>query len=448
MHGENRFKAGAFSKDITPEKSLFLFGYPHAERFSRGTLDPLYASAVVMDNGITTLAWCIVDLIFVTKEITREVREKTSKLTGIPGKNICLTATHTHSGPATVEMISNRNDPAVPSVDVEYIKFLVETLSEVISRAHRNMTGCELAITAANACGIGGNRRLKEGAVDPEVPVIVIRKCADKKILALVTTYCMHPTVFHESSKLYSADFPGYTRKYIHKMFGKDTVYLYNTGPEGNQSPRHFIKACIPEEAKRLGYLLGERIVGAVRILKEKDFSILLSLLSASAEINLPVKKFTGMKDAEEKLKQARQTYERLKREKASRTKLRTAECDLFGAEENIALSQCVSGGKIEEVLTTILPAEITVFKIGEAYFVFLPGELFVEYSLELKRKSPVKTFVICLANGELQGYIVTPEAAKENGYEASNSLFPPQAGDIILKESLSLIKKIGTAHF
>lgn len=44
-------KAGAAKQDITPEQSLFLFGYPHVERYSQGTHDPLYASALVLDNG-------------------------------------------------------------------------------------------------------------------------------------------------------------------------------------------------------------------------------------------------------------------------------------------------------------------------------------------------------------------------------------------------------------
>ena len=54
-------------------------------------------------------------------------------------------------------------------------------------------------------------------------------------------------------------------------------------------------------------------------------------------------------------------------------------------------------------------------------------SEYFVEYSLIIKKKSPHKTYVISLANGELQGYIVTKEACVEGGYEASNSLFPQE---------------------
>jgi hypothetical protein len=66
-------------------------------------------------------------------------------------------------------------------------------------------------------------------------------------------------------------------------------------------------------------------------------------------------------------------------------------------------------------------------------------GEIFIEYALEIKRRFK-DTYVISLANGELQGYIVTEEAAEEGGYEASNSLFPPESGKIIVEASEEVV--------
>ena len=45
--------AGSAIIDVTPQKPLFLHGYPHVERISEGVHDPLYASALIIDNGIT-----------------------------------------------------------------------------------------------------------------------------------------------------------------------------------------------------------------------------------------------------------------------------------------------------------------------------------------------------------------------------------------------------------
>jgi len=67
------------------------------------------------------------------------------------------------------------------------------------------------------------------------------------------------------------------------------------------------------------------------------------------------------------------------------------------------------------------------------------PGELFVEYALQIKQAF-ARTFVISLANGELQGYIVTAEAAAAGGYEASNALFSHISGQLLVDETKSLL--------
>ncbi|HQY06732.1 MAG TPA: hypothetical protein PLQ52_11775, partial [Lacunisphaera sp.] len=84
-------------------------------------------------------------------------------------------------------------------------------------------------------------------------------------------------------------------------------------------------------------------------------------------------------------------------------------------------------------------PAEIQVFEVGPWKFVFWPGEFFVEYALEVKARSP-DTFVITMANGELQGYIVTPEAVVRGVYEATNAVFSPDNGRRVVDTTLRLL--------
>ena len=77
------------------------------------------------------------------------------------------------------------------------------------------------------------------------------------------------------------------------------------------------------------------------------------------------------------------------------------------------------------------------VLRVGEAALVGLPGELFVEYGLAIKAAAPSPTFVISLANGDLQGYITTPGAG---GYEAGISLFLPESGALMVEAALELL--------
>ena len=61
----------------------------------------------------------------------------------------------------------------------------------------------------------------------------------------------------------------------------------------------------------------------------------------------------------------------------------------------------------------------------------------FVEFALRAQQNDP-DTFIICLANGDLQGYLVTAEAAAEQGYEASNAIFrSPESGDLLVQEPI-----------
>jgi len=156
---------------------------------------------------------------------------------------------------------------------------------------------------------------------------------------------------------------------------------------------------------------------------------------------DLPRKTFPDADSAENNLSRLKAAMKQMVAEQAPHPQVRTLECDIFGAEETVTLAQLARDGRLEAYYASCLPAEIQVLTIGPWNFVGWSGEIFVEYGLSVKRAFS-DTFVISLANGEFQGYIVTPEAAEEGGYEASNSLFTPEAGDILVRETLELLKK------
>jgi neutral ceramidase len=80
---------------------------------------------------------------------------------------------------------------------------------------------------------------------------------------------------------------------------------------------------------------------------------------------------------------------------------------------------------------------------MGNLFLAALPGEFFVEYGLEIKARAPGRTFVISLANGEFQGYIVTPEASGSGGYEASFALFRAESGARMINATLNLLQEL-----
>lgn len=434
-------RAGFGRTDITPLNPCFLVGYPHVERISTGTHDPLYASAVCLENGGTPLLFISLDLLFITADSTRECRRRIGEVTGIPAQNILIGATHTHSGPHTADVLAWKDDPVVPPLDLEYMNFAMTETVEAAVNAWRNREAAEAAWTTADVRHLaGGNRIDSNGPEDPEAGLLLLRRLSDKSPIAVLSIYGMHPTVLHEDSTLISSDFIAFARREIETALpGVGVVYL--NGVCGDQSPRRSVKAQTFAEAERLGCALGGRMAEALK--KSTGFSSDLSLAATRATIELEGKIFPPVREAEAGLTAARSRYEHLKASGAGRAQIRTAECTVFGAEEVLTLAKSELTGDAAAVREKYREAEIQVLRVGDSFVAAWPGEFFVEYGLETKRSAGCPVFIATLSNGELHGYVVTPEAEAARGYEAQMSLFPSSAGSLFVEKTLELIGEL-----
>lgn len=433
-------RAGTGVRDISPSQPMFLVGYPHVQRISEGIHDPLLASALFLDDGRTAVIFVAVDVLFVTCESVSRCRQAIAQACQVPPAHILISATHTHSAPVTAPMLAWRDDPVVPAPDPAYLDRFHQGIIEAAIEACRSARPAELAITTAEISGVGSNRVAPDAAFDPEVGILAIR--SEQQLVAVQLIYGMHPTVLHEDSRLVSSDFPCFTRQVLSEVFPNLTT-LYHNGPSGNLSPRYHVRGQTFAEAERLGRRLGRNVIGALHRLKEGDFRGDISLAAASGCAELIPNRFATVPEAHEKLREARQTFERLRREGASHGPLRTAECVIFGCEEGLTLANAQEAGETTQLQERYRRAEVQVFRIGDVFLVGLPGEQFVEYGLEIKGRAPAKTFVVSLANGELQGYIVTPEARRGMSYEAAFALFAAESGQALVHTALKLIEEL-----
>ena len=430
--------AGAGVVDITPEDSQFLYGYPHVRRYSTGVHDRLLSSALYLRTGGEQVLFIANDVIGVSKASARRVREAIAGAAGVPSASIMVTATHTHSGPKTTDYVGGDCDPVVPKTDPKYLRRMEEGIIGAGVQACRAARPAELGLAIADGSGLGTNRRDPSGPADPQVPVLFVRSAQNGSPIAAMAVCSMHPTVLHEGSTLISGDFPGLARQYLQgNALGPQCPVLFHTGLCGNQSPRHVVRANTFEEAGRLGDRLGNAIAN---VLPQVRFFSELGLGCMSDLVDLPRRTFPAVEQAQLKLGVATERLERLRQSDGPRQEVRTAECDWFGAEECLALARAARDGRLDEAYACCLPAEIQIISVGPWKLVGWPGEVFVEYALEVKSRR-ADTFVISLANGGLQGYIVTPEASAEGGYEASNGLFPPEAGTILVESTLRLLE-------
>lgn len=430
--------AGAAVTDISPTNSQFLYGYPHVERYSTGIHDPILAQALYLADGKQQVMFIANDIIFVSKQSTGRIRQRINEATGIPQANIMVTATHTHSGPITVDHLITEADPIVPKTDQAYLKHFEDQIVAAGVGAYQKRQPAKAGLAVATAKGVGTHRHDPKGPADPQVPVLMVKSVDGDKPIAAMVVYSMHPTVLHEDSKLVSGDFPAMTRQYLQKtLLGENCPVLYHVGNTGNQSPRHVTKGNTFAEAERLGNLLGESIA---KVIPSIQYRSDLKVSSAQAFVDLPRRQLPPVAQAEQGEHNARERLAHLRKINAPRTEVRTAECDWFGSEETLTLAKAAVDGRLEKSFKVFLPAEVQVIGVGDWSFVGWPGESFVEFGLKVKAKCP-NTFVITLANGELGGYLVTEEAVRENWYEGTNaSLKSPESGEKIVETTVKLL--------
>lgn len=436
------FLAGAATRDLSPQKPMALHGYPHVPRVSTGIHDPILATALWLEQGHDKVLLVSLDLLFMDPPTARELRRRLAEETGAGQERIMVNCTHTHSAPIMAPIIAWREDPSIPPPDPEYRERVLRETVAAAKAAVAAAVPAELAWTTADATGVGGNRLADGGITDPEVGILAVRRQSKGEWIAFSLTYGMHPTVLHEDSKLVSADFPHYARLVLQEQFAPNAPVLYQTGPSGNQSPRHFVKEQTFAEAERLGRKLGNAAAAAITDLDDQAFGE-AKLGGALAQVPLTPRDLPSLAEAEAQLKQYQAEYKRLQQENAPHPQVRTAECALFGAEGAVTLARAAAAGDIAAIVKNYQPIEVQAIRIGNALLAGLPGEWFTEYALEIKQAAAMKCFVVSLVNGELQGYVVTPEAQAAGGYEANNTLFPPEEGQKMIQALLQLIQDL-----
>ncbi|NQU39886.1 MAG: neutral/alkaline non-lysosomal ceramidase N-terminal domain-containing protein [Lentisphaerae bacterium] len=432
-------KAGTGQADISPREPMFLWGYPHVERISTDRHDALYATALCLDDGQHCTLSVGVDVLYVDAICVAECRRRIEVRTGVPPSHVLISATHTHSGPVTCDILAMTGDPLVPHPDPAYVEQMIQGIVDAACTAYEARRPAELAVTTAQIDGVGGNRLSPDAVRDPEAGLVVVRQRAAGNILAVQLFYAMHPTVMHEDSTLVSSDFPAFTRLHIQEAYpGVQTIY--HNGTCGNLSPRYHVTGQTFAEAERLGRRLGGFIIAAIDALTDADFRCDVVVGGVSDHAQLPPRTFASVATAAADLEEARDAYGRLKVKGAGHGPVRTAQCVVFGAEEVVTMAEAQESGALEPIQTAHARAEVQLLRVGDLCIVGLPGECFVEYGLEIKQRASGRAFVTSMANGELQGYITTPDAT---GYEANLSMFKPEAGAILVDMALNLMQKL-----
>ena len=125
-----------------------------------GTHDPLHAKALVLEKDGVRVALVTLDLISTTRGLVEDARTLIEKQTGIPGKNVMISATHSHTGPVLWGR-TQRDEVLGGSSQIaqDYIKDLPPKIAESVKKADAARKPARATFAAGREEGLAFNRR-------------------------------------------------------------------------------------------------------------------------------------------------------------------------------------------------------------------------------------------------------------------------------------------------
>ena len=221
------FTIGFGTSDITPPVGVELAGFGwYIGRKSTGVIEPLYAKAMLWQSGGDRGALISCDIIGVSRQTVKEVRETVSAECGIPFDNIIICATHTHSGPATYKLIG------WGEMDPDYVKSLPRKIADSAKTAQGAMAPACLEYGETLVSGISYNREYKDGPTDDRLRLLKVTHGG--KMAGFLANYSCHPVVMCEETSLISGDFVGLAVNKAGKAHGCTGLFIQ--GAIGDQN--------------------------------------------------------------------------------------------------------------------------------------------------------------------------------------------------------------------
>ena len=232
-----KFLAGAAELIITPPVGAPTLG---TIQRSTGVHDDLYARALVLDDSRKRVAILSLDLIGMDFVLSDRIRDAVRERTGI--EVTLVHCTHNHSAPFTIpwSVLGSRwlSGPGKTWRDE-----LVPKLAELVAQAHANSEAVVLRAGRAPV-HIGTNRRLEsdgsivmkpnpDGPVVPWVDVLRVDRL-DGSPSAILFSHAAHPVIIHGSSRLISAEFPGFAARKLKERLGGNVITMFGQAFAGD----------------------------------------------------------------------------------------------------------------------------------------------------------------------------------------------------------------------
>lgn len=439
-----QLRAGAAKIVITPPVGVDMCGYGGRPGPALGVHDDLRAAALYVDgtalpgapSGEVIIITC--DLIGLSAAEVAEVRTLVTEATGVPGGHVLVGCSHTHAGPAT-GCLTTLGKP-----DENYLTVLKRKLAGLAKMARDQAQPAALG-ALREPVSVGINRREvqrdgsmklgrnERGTLAPYVDVVAVDTMAGEP-LARLFVHAAHAVTLGGTNQLLSADWPGYAQRYLERIYGPDCITLFGQGCCGNVNSD-------PVGTFEVADAQGRIMAGAVVKAAEYASKSPEMLVGAVHEtLQLPCADPPSVTEAAATLAQARATAIQPGHNYGMQLMY---DALVEWAERILRLAEAGATG-----LT--VPFEVQALRLGDLALIGLPGEVFVEYALNLDRAAPFgETATMAYTNGNI-GYVPTAAAFPQGGYEVDmaiklygDTMLRPECEALILAAGTRLLKAL-----
>ncbi|MCF6333800.1 MAG: hypothetical protein L3J11_11000 [Draconibacterium sp.] len=502
----DNFFIGWASANITPDKPVLLRGQFYA-RISEGVKDPVTATALAIESGKGSSTEKVIliscDLVNISDDLRDAVREiLTKSLPSLLPEQVVLNATHTHTGPqysgqpneASKEYPTNISGTteikSAVGVELDAMgfsecqAFISERIAKAAEQAWKNRKPGGISYGLGHAV-VGHNRLIAylrgkskmygntnstdfshiEGFEDHSVNLLYTW---DKKSkLTGVAINVPSPAQVSESGHLISADYWHDTRVELRKRLGKNLFVLPQCSAAGDQSPHIMVGKKAEYRMQRL--IIGDSLqTGRGSMGRRKQIAIdisdavtsVLPYMKSNIEWD-PVfahqaktvelsRRLIGIEDVESALKEAeiwKNKYEKMLLEIGENPDIKQK--PRWYRDITIAYRKMRRGYSVKErydleKVQPKLPIEIHVVRIGDMVIATNPFELYLDYGIRIKERSPaIQTFLVQLSGSGT--YVPTKRSIAGGAYGAvpASTLIGPEGGQELVEKTLGMINSL-----
>ena len=399
-------EVGVAVRDITPELPIRLAGYAAREKPADKIDTLLVAQALAFRNpGGERFVLVSFDNCEAGHDLLAPVVQQLTDKFQLARGAVALVPSHTHSAPVLAETLSgmSQDPPADREAIEKYSRILQGRLVEVAGAALENLQPALLEHGQGRAT-FAMNRRVyqgdkvvfgdnPDGPADWDVPALRI-KGTNGAVRAILFGYACHGTSVRSGDDWYvvSAEYMGYARQHLEAVHpGAVAMFVPGFGADSDPAPRGRLL-----DAQRHGLELAGAVMG---VLDRPMRPVHGAFKMAYEEADLPLVDPPGR----EQLDKDAQSTDRYVKQRAE------------------GFLKELSDGK---PMPRSVKLPLAALRLGDDLtFVFLGGEVVVDYSRRLKRLLAADHPWLIGYAYEVPCYVPSARLIKEGGYESDYSL-------------------------